>query len=426
MTTERPLRIAIVEFQGRGGLLHYSYQLSCALAAEGAQVELLTGEDYELQFLPHNFSVHRIFRLWDPRPPGTVEWSTTMRARVARTARRSLRAIKYYREWLRLIRFVRRERPDIVQFGDIRFASDFLPLLALRASGTRLSDVCHNIAPFDSSGDRSKITKETAFNRAIFRRIYACFDTVFVHSEVNRREFARLYGGDNSRIHVIPHGNERLFTDPVRITEDEGALIKRLGLVPRAPTALFFGTLTKYKGVEYLLDAFAQVRRELPQAQLVIAGFPNPEVDTEELRRQAVRLGIEQAVKFHLEYIPVEEVADLFAAADVAVFPYLMIYQSGALQVAYSFGKPVVATDVGGFSEAVIPGETGLLVPPRNAASLAQAITTLLGDPQKARRLGERARKLSEDLYSWGPIGRQVLQAYACEAAGGGAHADGR
>jgi len=409
-SSARP-RVAVVEFFGRGGIVHYAYQLCSSLAAQGMQVELLTSLEYELDALPHNFAVRRIFRMWDPRPGGNVEWSSSITARLARITRRGMRAAMHYREWLRLILLIRRERPDIVQFGEIRFASDLAPLLALRAIGVRLADVCHNVAPFDTSADPSRITKESTFHRAAFRRIYGCFDAVFVHSEANRREFDRLYGGGKERIHVIPHGNEGMFIDPPRTAGGE-ALAERLGLEPGKPTALFFGTLTKYKGVDYLLDAFAEVRSQLPEAQLVIAGFPNEEIDTEELRRKAAQLGIAEAVKFHLQYVPVEEVADLFNAADVAVFPYLMIYQSGALQVAHSFGKPAVATDVGGLSEAVIDGETGLLVPPRDAHLLAEAIAALLSDPEKARRMGQRARELSENAHSWERIARKVDRVY--------------
>lgn len=413
-------RVSVVEFLGRGGMIHYAYQFCRALAEEDAEVELFTDQDYELEAMPHNFAVRRVFSLWNPRPEGGVVWSSSLTARLKRLARRSKRAGMYYRDWWRLVRRVRRERPDVVQFGEIRFSTDLLPLLALRASGVRLSDVCHNIAPFDISADSSKITKESRLYRAAFRRIYNCFDAIFVHSEVNRREFVRLYGGRPERIHVIPHGNEGMFLGGAGETRRGGGLAAELGLKPGAPTALFFGTLTKYKGLEYLLDAFAEVRRRLPDAQLVVAGFPNPDVDVEGLRARVERLGLTDAVKFYLRYVPVEEVAGLFAASDVVVFPYLMIYQSGALQVAYSFGKPAVATDVGGLSEAVEDGETGLLVPPRDAPALAEALAALLGDPARARRMGERARELSETEYSWGRIARTVWEVYAgLDGAGG-------
>jgi glycosyltransferase involved in cell wall biosynthesis len=207
------LRVAVVEFFGRGGILHYAYQMCRAVAGQGVEVELLTGADYELEDLPHNFAVRRVFHLWNPRPEGEVEWSSSLMGRLRRLALRSRRALIHYREWWRLIRLVRRDRPHVVQFGEIRFATDLLPLLALRATGVRLVDICHNIAPFDVSANAAQITKESRFYRAAYRRIYLCFDAVFVHSEVNRGEFVRLYGGDPEKIHVIPHGNERMFVD---------------------------------------------------------------------------------------------------------------------------------------------------------------------------------------------------------------------
>jgi len=229
----------------------------------------------------------------------------------------------------------------------------------------------------------------------------------------------QLYGGAAGRVHVIPHGNEGMFLGDEKGEKGGGTLARELGLKDGAPTALFFGTLTKYKGVEYLLDAFALVRRRLPGARLVVAGFPNPDVDVEALRARVGRLGLGDAVKFYLRYVPVGEVAGLFAASDVVVFPYLMIYQSGALQVAYSFAKPAVATDVGGLSEAVVHGETGLLVPPRDAAALGEAVAALLSDPARAREMGERGRELSETAYSWDGIAREVKGVYASLRAGG-------
>jgi len=301
----------------------------------------------------------------------------------------------------------------VVQLGEIRFATDLIPLLLLRLSGLRLADICHNVAPFDIHPDSSQLVKTSWLHRTIFRWIYNCCSVIFVHSDANRLEFLRIYGGNPDKIHVIPHGNEELFLRQSREAAQNGGLRRKLKLSADAPVALFFGTLTKYKGVEYLLDAFARVKKELPTAHLIIAGFPNSDVDVAALYRQAEGLGLNESVMFHLQYIPTQDVAAFFEAADVVVFPYVMIYQSGALQVAYSFGKPVVATDVGGLSEVVEHGETGLLVPPRDPEALANALTTLLSDPELAQRLGRQARALSETRYAWDQIAQQVRQVYS-------------
>ena len=409
----RRKRVYMVEFLGRGGMIHYTYQLCRALATLGVNVKLITDQNYELADRPHNFAVERIFNLWNPRPTGQVEWSRSITARLARFLRRIGRGFMYYHEWWKLIRHLGREQPDVVQFGEIRFATDLIPLLLLRLSGLRLADICHNVAPFDTRLSSTSLVKVSFLHRVIYSWIYRCFYTIFVHSEASRLDFLRMYGGGPNKIHVIPHGNEQLFLESVNTIVQDGLLRLKLNLSENAPVALFFGTLTKYKGVEYLLGAFAEVRRTLPMARLIIAGYPNPDVDISALYRQAKELEISESVIFHLQYIPNEEVAAFFSLADVVVFPYLMVYQSGALQVAYSFGKPVVATSVGGLPEVVKHGQTGLLVPPHDSGALAEALITLLSDKHLSRRLGQRALELSKTNHSWDRIAYQIQQSYS-------------
>lgn len=413
---QRRLRVAVIEFLGHGGLIHYAYQLCQALAAQDMDVTLVTDQAYELADRPHPFAVKQLFKLWNPRPAGQVKWSGSLRARCGRLVRRAARGLCYYREWWRLISYLWRERPDVVQFGDIRFATDFLPLALLRLSGLRVSDICHNIAPFDTRSGSADVVVRSPLVRLLYRWVYGCCDEIFVHSPDHRREFLRLYGGDPGRVRVIPHGNEQLFLQcaPQHVNGNGHKQPRLPGAVPEhAPVVLFFGTLTKYKGLEYLLEAFARVKRDVPDAWLVIAGYPNPETDPALLRAQAAALGIGDSTLFHFQYIPNDEVAAWFTRADVVAFPYLMVYQSGALQVAYSFGKPVVATNVGSFPDVIRQGENGFLVPPRDVKALAEALTAVLRDPVLARRLGRQARKDSETLYAWDRIAGQMRAAYA-------------
>src|SRR5215213_9280049 len=118
--TARPLRVCVVEFLGHGGLIHYAYQLCTALSGAGIEVELVTDRDYELDARPHNFRVNKILKLWNPRPAGKVEWQDGFAGKAKRLLRRMNRAAVYYAAWTALIRHVLRERPDIVQFGEIR------------------------------------------------------------------------------------------------------------------------------------------------------------------------------------------------------------------------------------------------------------------------------------------------------------------
>jgi glycosyltransferase involved in cell wall biosynthesis len=98
--------------------------------------------------------------------------------------------------------------------------------------------------------------------------------------------------------------------------------------------------------------------------------------------------------------------------ATVSVYPYRSSTQSGALQVAYTFGRPVVATEVGGLPEAVEHGRSGFLVPACSPPELAEKILTLVNKPELAKIMGEYSRHLSETRFSWTAIARQMTQVY--------------
>ncbi len=127
---------------------------------------------------------------------------------------------------------------------------------------------------------------------------------------------------------------------------------------------VFFGILTPSKGIPDLITAFREVYARNPAARLVIAGMPTKYIDMDALLRQVKELQLEDAIRFDSRYLAMEEIAPLMHRADVVVLPYLNSSQSGAVQVAYSFGRPVVATSVGAFLKWWKTARAGFLVPP--------------------------------------------------------------
>jgi glycosyltransferase involved in cell wall biosynthesis len=247
--------------------------------------------------------------------------------------------------------------------------------------------------------------------RLIYRLIYKVFFVIFVHYNENLEEFVKIYGY-REKVIPIPHGNEDFFLRNIESEKELHAIGSKLGVPRDAKVILFFGSIANYKGIEYLLEAFQRVNKALPEAFLIVAGYPEDSVDVDLLRHSANSLGIDRALCFYLKYVEGDEVALLFHLASVVVFPYIKIYQSGALQLAYSFGKPVVATDLGGFREVVENGRSGLLVPPADAPGLAEAILKLLKDSALARRCGQRGRELSLTRYSWSHVAQRIHEAY--------------
>ena len=400
------MKLVYIEPVGKGGMIHYAFQLCRAMAKAGADVTLITDEHYELADLPHPFRVEPILKLWDARPAGGL--STRWWAVIGRKFRRVSRAVRYYAQWLRAIRRVAAIKPDIVLLGDIRFPFDLFPLMLLRRKSRFMADICHNVHPFAASGGTSGgLFDRSSRNRRFYRRIYHLFDAVFVHFERNRAEFLRSFEVPPERIEVIVHGNEDIFGEIRTPGVDAAAVRRRLG-VGAEPVVLFFGLLSRYKGTDVLLDAFPEIHRETG-ARLVLAGFPSPEFDIAAQRERARRSGVEDSVTWMPEYIPSEELAAWMEMSSVVVFPYREIYQSGALHVAQTFGVPIVASAVGAMQDVIENEVSGLLVPPEDPEALGRAVTRLLRDPALAAAVGKRAEEDAHTRFSWEAIAGTIL-----------------
>lgn len=193
---------------------------------------------------------------------------------------------------------------------------------------------------------------------------------------------------------IVPHPvyNFQDFSSPTR-----NEARKLLGIT-EAKTLLYFGLIRQYKGLKTLLEAFPTILDHFDRdIRLMIAGeFYDPPEPYMELMS---KLGISDYVTVHNRFIPNEEVGGYFAAADVVVLPYVSASQSGVVQAAFGFGKPVISTEVGGLPEAVSHGLTGLLCPPEDPEALSQAVIEFyrLSDTVDWRGNIERER----EKFSW-------------------------
>ena len=399
------MKIVYLEPVGKGGMIHYAFQLCRAMAAAGADVTLLTARDYELAHLKHSFKVEPIIDLWDPKPAGKL--STAPWAVAWRKLRRVGRAVRHYQLWLQQIRRIAQINPDAVVLGDIRFPFDLFPLLLLRRKARILADICHNVHPFSTGGAAAGAFDRSRWRAFFYRRIYHLFDRVFVHFERNRAEFERSFGVPEERVRVIVHGNEEIFRELRRPGFDAPALRARLGL-GAAPVILFFGTLSRYKGVDVLLDAFPAIQRATG-ARLVVAGFPTADFDLGAHQQRARAAGVDAHVTWVPEYIDSGEVAAWMELASVIVFPYREIYQSGALHVPQAFGVPIVATAIGAMQDVISDDVSGLIVPREDAAALSDAVIRLLQDRTLADRLGSQAAADAQGPFSWLTVAKVML-----------------
>lgn len=207
----------------------------------------------------------------------------------------------------------------------------------------------------------------------ITRAGFAVCDYFLVMSESVKRDLMTIR--PDAKTALTPHPLYEVFGEPM----DKDAARKALGV--SGPVILFFGFVRPYKGLMVLLEAMPAILKE-KDLTLIVAGefYEDKDAYLEKIRA----LGLTDKVVVLDRYIPNEAVGEYFSAADLLVLPYLSATQSGITQIAYAFGTPVVATNVGGLPEVVKDGQTGYLVGPGDKDALAEAVARFYSEGKEA------------------------------------------
>jgi len=174
------------------------------------------------------------------------------------------------------------------------------------------------------------------------------------------------------------------------------------------PLVVFVGRLVQNKGLQYLVEAFAEVLRDIPEAKLIIAGEGTLK---KELLIMIRKLNLQNSIKL-VGRVPSKELPAIYAAADLVVLPSIMEGFGMTLLEAMATAKPCVATAVGGIPEVVINGETGLLVPPGDSSALHKAICTVLEDRSLSRKLGEAGCRRVENRFTSDIVAKETVVVY--------------
>jgi len=242
--------------------------------------------------------------------------------------------------------------------------------------------------------------------------MYHLVDRIIVHTAKMKEELCSLFHISPEKVTIIPHGiNNRI--QKKSMTQEDARLI--FGIVPTAHVILFFGQIDEYKGIETLIDAAALLVQKDPSIILIVAGRPKRQSDyISKLKTQAGKCLPEKNLMLRLHFIPENEVETYFSAADCIVLPYKRIFQSGVLFLAYRFGIPIIATDVGSFSVDIIDGKTGWICKPNDAEDMAAQLRKFFDSTLFHQRDGTRASivEFAEKKYSWTNIGRQTYEVY--------------
>ena len=270
---------------------------------------------------------------------------------------------------------------------------------------------------------------------------YEAADGIIAVSDGMRNDILRSYPAlDPQKVYVVHNGIDLSGWQRPEPGSAEAAAaevtVRRLGIDPTKPAAVFVGRITRQKGLPYLLRAAEQLP---PNVQLILcAGAPDtPEIMQEcrdlvaKLREQRKAAGTEfkddnAGVIWIEEMLPRPELIAVLASAQVFLCP--SVYEPlGIVNLeAMAVGLPVVATATGGIPEVVDDGVTGKLVqieqvsdgtgtptnPEKFVNDLANAINDMLSDPARAKAMGEAGRKRAEDHFSWKAIADRTMTVY--------------
>ena len=252
----------------------------------------------------------------------------------------------------------------------------------------RLVFICHNVVPHETH----------RLDRILTRYAFAGAHMLIVHTEPDAQEARAVR--PKAAIVRRPHPTYHQFRINGPTREEARERLSVSGNL-----LLFFGLVRAYKGLRYLVQAMPEVLRELDVTLVVAGEFYEPRQEYDQMVRD---LGIGANVSIDDRYIPNEEVELYFAACDAVVCPYTSGTQSGVIQIAYSFNKPVICTRVGGLPEAVVEGKTGFLADPQDPHDMARAILTFFRSPGR-HSMGSHIAEVAEGA-TWDAIVEAVVK----------------
>ncbi len=248
--------------------------------------------------------------------------------------------------------------------------------------------------PFPHTGERN-------IRREFFRCMAIKYSSkIFLLNEVQKHDFMNLYNVDEKRIVI----NRLGIYDSINVYRRKS--VPNENTNTHQKKILFFGRISPYKGIEYLLRAMNNIHVYHPNVVCTVMGSGNFYFDVTEYLDLSY-------IKIINRFIPTNELISAIDESTMVVCPYTDATQSGVIYTSYALYKPVIATNVGGFCESVIDSVTGILVPPKNVEKLENAILYLLEHPEKCTQMSDAIKQnANRGLFSWSDIAEKYINVY--------------
>ncbi|MCK4662447.1 MAG: glycosyltransferase family 4 protein [Bacteroidales bacterium] len=295
---------------------------------------------------------------------------------------------KSFKNWILSYKFSRvLKKYDIIHFnGD----HAVLPQLILFLIGKKKVFTIHDFYPHSGEGQRNIIQNflrwfQTNSKYPIILQNKNDYNQFFVNSKVKK-----------NKVFFVPFGYLEIYKSFLNSN------IK----INNKSDILFFGRISPYKGIEYLLEAFKIVLKKYPKLKLLIVGSGNIYFDKKYINETSNITLINRFIDSH-------ELVSMIKTTKLVVCPYTDATQSGVAMTAFAFNKPVVATNTGGFKDVIINSENGYLVPQKDSISLAETIIKIFSHRDELIKLENNINKFSEKgIFAWKNIAKSILDIY--------------
>ncbi len=284
--------------------------------------------------------------------------------------------------WIKVRNIINNAEPDlvIVQWWHPYFAPCYQAIIR-KIRRAKILFVCHNVFPHERF----------------------LLDKMLTYKTLKKGDFFIVQSGQDEEDlkSIIPDAKYKRAVHPTYNAFRMTSISKRkareiLGIAEDEKVMLFFGFVRKYKGLDYLIKAMSIIKERIDKCRLLIVGDFGD--DKEDYIKGIHDNNLEDVVDVYDGYIPDREVEKFFAACDIVVLPYISATQSGIVQIAYGFDKPVIATCVGGLPDVISDGITGFLVEPKDPDALGEAAIRLLSG--ELSEFETNVRK-EADRFSW-------------------------
>lgn len=315
-----------------------------------------------------------------------------------------LRIIKFY---ARLINYCITTEAEIYHshFPNKILFIDFVIInIILKIRKKKIIYTAHNI-------DFKRDNKQSYYKSLILNIHYRLVNSIIVHNSYSAKILNNSYPQTINKTHIVKIGIN-INTFKTNLTKTEARSM--LGISSDKKTILFFGGINPYKGLEILLYAFAELFKIDSGFLLIVAGSPRNKEYFKQITYLIERLGIKNNIKEYYSFIPDDDVEKFFKAADCCVLPYKSIFQSGVHVLSYSFGVPVIASDVGSFKdEDIIEGKTGFVFKTGDYNDLIEKILSFFSsDLYNTYDNCNKIINWSNKIYSWETIGIKTFNIY--------------